>query len=437
MAMKISYPKGFVEERSWILETLFTDFLGIEIEIGEDEESSVYRVLLANGKSIEIDDAFFAGFEDSTSYIKEENIPDEIKWAYHDFFPEGNLPVLYGKPQIIVSSDERCVRCGIDLFAAAFFMLSRWEEAANKNRDAHDRFPANKSLALKGNFIDRPIVNEIAETLWSMLCFLEFEGERKKRKFELIPTHDVDEIMKRTSLKKRLYKAIYSRVNPFVREYIYDTFDWLMDCSEAGGWKSRFYFMGAGKQKVKYDGRYAANDSFIVKTMKKIEQRGHECGFHPGYYTYLDYTRWMREKKRLQRRGRGVLKSGRQHYLRFSVPETWRIWERGGMEEDMSMGYADHEGFCCGTGDAFRVFDCLERRVLDLWERPLIIMDGTLTGKNYRNLDIEASKKVIGYYVEKAKKYRMSLVILFHTNFFHNKPEWVEYYPQLLKESRG
>jgi hypothetical protein len=50
------------------------------------------------------------------------------------------------------------------------------------------------------------------------------------------------------------------------------------------------------------------------------------------------------------------------------------------MVVDSTCGYADKEGFRCGTGDEFSVFNILTRKKLRLKERPLIAMDCSLFG---------------------------------------------------------
>ena len=53
---------------------------------------------------------------------------------------------------------------------------------------------------------------------------------------------------------------------------------------------------------------------------------------------------WKRQKYELEKLlGREVVE-GRQHYLRFKVPETWNIWEENQMKVDSTLGYASQPG---------------------------------------------------------------------------------------------
>jgi hypothetical protein len=137
--------------------------------------------------------------------------------------------------------------------------------------------------------------------------------------------------------------------------------------------------------------------------MIKIESLGHFCGFHPGYHTFNDEIRWISEKKAIEKNLSHDLVMGRQHYLRYSTPETWRIWDKFGMKIDSSLSFASHEGFRAGTGDSFRVFDVIQRQKLNLMEMPLVIMDVTLVGKAYKGLDVDQSVDLIKSYIDIAK----------------------------------
>jgi len=45
-----------------------------------------------------------------------------------------------------------------DIFAASFYLLSRYEEYLPHVRDVHERFTAEQSLAFKYRFLDKPII---------------------------------------------------------------------------------------------------------------------------------------------------------------------------------------------------------------------------------------------------------------------------------------
>ena len=46
-----------------------------------------------------------------------------------------------------------------DIFAASFFLISRYEEYLPHVRDAHERFTAEQSLAFKYRFLEKPVID--------------------------------------------------------------------------------------------------------------------------------------------------------------------------------------------------------------------------------------------------------------------------------------
>jgi len=173
----------------------------------------------------------------------------------------------------------------------------------------------------------------------------------------------------------------------------------------------------------KYDTGYYLNRRMFRVRIKEIRKRGHIIGFHPGYYTFNDPEKWRSEKKLLEEMAHQEVCEGRQHFLRMDVTKTLPIWEENGMEIDSTLGYSDIEGFRCGTGNMFPVFDFLERKQSRLKERPLIIMDGTLL--EHRNYTNEQAAEILDYYISIGKKYKTIITLLFHNSSFHG--EWEGY----------
>lgn len=398
--IKIKIPHNNIAERKYIIDIIFQEFFGLKyyIEIGSQE----YELYLSNKKKLIIQDTFFNKFPNDLEYLHEKNIPKSIK--------------------------------ELDVFAACFFMLTRWEEYVNRKRDKHNRFPAIASLAYREGFLDRPIVNELLEELKQQFLLLDNSLIFKEKTFQLILTHDVDEIYRWNNIKQVLRVMlgdIIKRKNISlalhrIKQYMlietnkiqdpYDTFDWLMDKSEEIGVKSRFYFMSGGI--TQYDNRYKINEKKAKKIIQNIKMRDHFIGIHPSYNAYNNTELLAKEKKVLENIVQKEIVEGREHYLRFEVPKTWQIWEDNGFLLDSTCGYADQEGFRCGTGDTFSVFNILTRKKLALKERPLIFMDDN--HQTYNNLTLEISLKKISKLITYAKKYNMQITFLFHNSIFTN-----------------
>ena len=435
--IKIITPNKFSQEKTYIIDILFKSFLGIDYIINNNDGITDYKIILDNGNNIIIKDHFFSKLAKGDTYLNIKNIPEDIRFSKNQFTVEADISIIYGTDELKVTDDK--IICGIDVFASAFFMLTRWEEYVDKARDIHNRFPASESLAFKNNFMDRPVVNEYVEILWNMLKHLGHKQERKKRNFEIILTHDVDNLhywkyvnipraLAGDIIKRKSLKLAKSRFSEFVSYKLgkskdpYDTFDWLMDLSESVDIKSRFYFMSGGT--THFDNEYSINEKKCLKVINRIKDRGHIIGFHPSYNAYNDSIQWKKEKDDLETVLGFQVKEGRNHYLRFEAPTTWQIWNDNSMEMDCTVGYADREGFRCGTCYEFKPFNFLTRKKLNVKEYPLTIMEGTLAG--YRGLAPCEMKKRIALLKGVTKRYSGKFVLLWHNSSF-NTNEWAGY----------
>ena len=211
--LKIIIPLNNINERKYILDIIFNEFLGLKFELVEDKECKDWIIELENKKVLTIKDTFFNNYSQDLEYLKLDNIPSKIE--------------------------------DLDIFAASFFMLTRWEEYVSKNRDEHDRFPATESLAFKQNFLDRPVVNENVEKLKKMLLNLDNSLFFKEYNYKFTLTHDVDVPFKYYSLKSTIrtlagdllkrgdIKLFFSNLNNFIKSKInykkdpFYTFDFI------------------------------------------------------------------------------------------------------------------------------------------------------------------------------------------------------------------
>jgi len=407
----------------------FKVFLGIEYQVFCKDSVVNYEIQLENGNKFVIEDHFFGKVKNS--YLDKDNIPGKVIYANSSFFPAKNIPVIYGTYKIseYQNNGEKQLISGIDVFGSAFFMLTRWEEYVTQHTDDKDRFLGEFSLAFRNSFLQRPVVNEYVEFLWNVLRSLEINQNRRKRDYELIPTHDVDFLhfpkLSRSDLKNKLrLKGIKERLAKLKHAIFkdpYNTFSYLMARSEEFNTKARFYFVDG---QANHDAQEYLNTKRFHKLTDEIEQRGHIAGFHSGYYAFNSYAKAKEEKKRLEHSLKHTVTEGRQHFLRFKVPYTWKVQEQIGMKVDYTLGYHDHTGFRCGVCYEYPVFDFLERRSMNLWERPLIAMDTTLVF--YNKYSPRQAAKKIQKLVEQVKKYSGQFVLLWH-NTAVNHGRWRKY----------
>jgi hypothetical protein len=151
------------------------------------------------------------------------------------------------------------------------------------------------------------------------------------------------------------------------------------------GVRSSFYFcMTSGRgyhpEEGYWDPSYTEGNPGFSQTLPDLRKRGFEVGLHGSYDSgsYRNPAALVREKERLERIVKGPVFGGRQHYLRFIAPQTWAAYEQAGMLYDSTLGYHDRIGFRAGMAAPFRPFDPRRGAPFDLWELPLMVMDGAL-----------------------------------------------------------
>ncbi len=440
--IQVVLPNNCKAERQYAVSILLEEWLGLPVEIHFEETFFSAEIKLENGNRLLLEDHFFHHFSDGEgNYLRRENLPKAPVFLIkmnNPFLPENDLPLVFGSQKMEISNRE--ITCGADLFASAFFMLTRWEEYVCPDRDIHQRFPAKASIAYRYGFLHRPVVNEYGEMLWNMLIYLGIRQQRKQLQFESIITHDVDypllwntpwspvkkfsgSLLKRRNLKEGLYywknyfQTLRGKANdPF------DTFDYLMSQAEANKCKAHFFFLCGGKHR--FDNPFSFPLPFVRDLIKEVSARGHYIGVHPSYDSYNQPELFRTELQRMENLCGHRITTGRQHFLRFEAPRTWEIWEENQMDWSSTVYYAESAGFRCGTCIPFSVFNFLTRQPYKLKELPLTLMEGTYI--NYQKLSPDKMWEAMENTVKTVKKYRGCFVLLWHNSMI-NLPEWKPY----------
>lgn len=425
--MIISFSSNYKTEKKYITDVLFNSFLSIkyEIEIGNVSD----YIIEVNSKKIILGDVFFAKKETDNTPYSFENIPKCISMLQ---YKRHNIISLFGENKI--SIEKNTITIHSDIFASAFFMLTRWEEKVNLARDRHNRFPASESIAYKHNFLHRPVVNEYVEFLWDILKEAGYKGEQKKREFKLIPTHDIDDlffwrgknILKRISgdlIKRKYIRLAFHNIANYIKSKanhtydLYNTYAYFMKLAENAGSKAVFFFMAGGD--TIYDKRYEIRQAKEI--INDIINKDHIVGIHPSYNAYNSVDLLKEEIQNFANISKKRPANSRNHYLRFEIPKTWQLLDATEIKYDYSMYYSDTEGFRCGTCYEFPVFDIENRKVLNIIEYALIVMDTTLL--KLKQSDVE--ERIIKL-KETVKKYNGNFVFLWH-NSNVNTPETLPY----------
>jgi len=449
--LKVSIPNKCVREQRYILSIMLEDFLGISFCSEIHESDCILISIEGSDVTLSLDTSFF-GLAHS-SWLKSSTMPVlPLNWwdlnsdGIEISQIEGDVPILFGAAGIIKSTNSWHVNA--DLFGGAFFMLSRYEELVGTVLDEHNRFPASASIASKAGFLDRPIVNEYLEILWECIQGLwgeEVTFSRKVRKYRKLVSCDVDHPIDHAGYSlsrtiKRVAARLFRDRNPRLAcndfcNYLFktigsDKYDsylndihWMVSVNKRVGNVVAFYFIPMQTNSV-YEDANSIRSPKIQALIDSLHQSGQEIGIHPGYDTYnneVEFTKSISQFTSvydLSNEGDSGV-GGRQHYLRYGVGVTPRLWEGNGLRYDSSLGYADSAGFRAGSCYEYTMYDLIARRPLKLKQRPLVAMDCAVISKGYEGLGFTSiAMRRFKQLEEICKKYQGDYTLLWHNSFF-------------------
>lgn len=324
---------------------------------------------------------------------------------------------------------------GFDIFSASFFMASRYEEYRKFEADEHGRYTAANSFQQKIGILKRPIINIWVKALKSLLSEKWHLTLSNNRKFEVINTIDVDVAFAYlakgiardiggfgkdlltghlTAAKKRLIAVSGKEKDPL------DTYDYIREVAQQYERESIFFLL-LGDYKKPYDTANNYNSDAFKNMVKHLTQFS-EIGIHPSYFSYLNESKLQKEITRLKALAPVEKIIARKHFLRLSIPDSYRLMEKAGISDDYTMGYADEVGFRAGLCSPFQPFDLLLDRPLNLMVHPFAYMDGTL--KDYMKLSLQKSKQQVQFLKEQVRNVNGEFIGIWHNTSLTNVGEW-------------
>jgi hypothetical protein len=398
MMLHISFPESWRPERYWISEVVLDQFLGLAYELAFDQADTVR--ISAAGKTLTLSDAFFAGG------MKQDGKPQHWTVGASGLdarLSEASVPVLFGAPGFTIDASGHAV-LSLDVFGSAFFMLARYEESVSTERDRHDRFPAEVSLAARLGFLGRPIVDEYVEILWAAMKRLWPGLERKRRVARKLISCDVDlpfdpacasigRLGKRLlgrAVRERSASALLATAGNYwavkrgnqARDPYWQALSWMMDVNDKAGNQVTFNFIPEPTDSA-MDNAPRIDDRRMRELLRTVHARGHLIGIHPGYNTYRHPDAFARsvaalrsamDQEGIRQDGLG----GRHHYLRWNVSTTPQLWAANELSYDSTLSYPTVAGFRTGTCHEYTMYDLVERRPLRLKQRPLVVMENAV-----------------------------------------------------------
>lgn len=421
MKLLILVPK-LTNRLQYIFEVIFKEELGIQYELTTDKDLyiSYEDAKFQYGNAQLIDGTLF---QKSVGILFERDITDQnIKICdYNDskaIFPVFNDNSIFP----------------FDVFAASFYIISRYEEYLPNVRDNHNRFQPQDSILYKMNILEKPVINIWAIELGKIIVERYPQIQLRKKTFKFIPTYDIDAawayknkgIFRTTSafcrdllrldfdeIKRRWSVLRNKRMDPF------DTFDYQIELQKELKLNPLYFILC---------GDYADNDKNISilnsnfqNLIKRIGDYAH-VGIHPSYSSYLKKDIVKKEVSRLSSVLKREITMSRQHFLRLYLPQSYQILIELDILNDYSMGYASQAGFRAGYADTFVFFDLENDIKTKLKIHPFALMDGTM--RDYLQLDTQESFEKAKSLINEVKNVNGTFILLWHNETLSGEKRW-------------
>lgn len=316
-----------------------------------------------------------------------------------------------------------------DLIYNTFFFISRAEEVINKQRDEHGRFAAAYSVLGERNRLMVPTLDEYARLVMKAVG----QPLPPSGFAHIYLTHDIDTIAHYRHLRGALgglWRGEWRQVLRSWRDIEYDpayTFPWLVEQDSRVPLAEKIYFVkhsfGKGYDYPQYNHR--SPDAHRLR--KFLEWNKVTIGWHSSYYGVGSIE--QRSKRRDE------LSVHRSHYLNCSI-ENMRKLVALGITDDYTMGFADQAGFRLQTSRAVLWIDPERMQLTELVLHPLIIMDVTLSSKNYMALDQVEATYVCQQLIDKVRMHNGDLCLLWHNTSINQTDYHKSLYPELLLSLR-
>ncbi len=277
-----------------------------------------------------------------------------------------------------------------DIFSAAFYLLSRYEEYLPNQADAHGRFAAENSLAHRTGFLQQPLIDEWAFAFASELKKVFPTLAFRENHFQVACTIDIDQAFRTKgksnarfiksilgSLLKADIKDLKNKiaVRRLQIDDPFDQYERLEKMHRKINWKAIYFILFAEKNTAK-DINLEITQADFLQRIKRLSHTA-EIGIHPSYQSDQNPEIIQSERFNLSQVIQKNINSSRQHYLKMQIPNTYYDLIKIGILHDYTMGYASQIGFRASTCRPFPFFDLQANQITFLTLHPFCLMDTT------------------------------------------------------------
>lgn len=337
---------------------------------------------------------------------------------------------------------------GFDLFAAVFYLLTRYEEYLPHKKDMYGRYAHENSIAFKENFLHLPLVNIWLEDFKKLLLEKDPSLPIKDLKFSFIPTYDIDIAWSfrnkgfkrnfggilRLFFKGQFRKMAFRiRVIRGKRQDPFDSYEWMDQLHQQFKLHPIYFFLVA-TEKGRYDKNIDVSNEEYQQLVQSISSK-YSIGLHPSWASGDLPSLLTKEKTTLEQITGQTITSSRQHYIRFDLPFTYRKLLALGLFNDYSMGYGSINGFRASVATPYFWYDLKNEEKTKLIVHPFCYMDANSYYE--QKLSAEAALEELMQYYNVVRSVNGTMITIWHNNFLGTGEVfegWREVYQKFISE---
>ena len=335
-----------------------------------------------------------------------------------------------------------------DIFAASFYLLSRYEEYLPHQKDMYGRFAHDNSLAFKERLLNLPLINiwikEFSNVLQSK--FPSFTPINPS--FTFLPTYDIDEaysykhkvwwrsagaavkdLLKGEWQKFSLRRKVLDNKQPDP----FDSYDWMHNLHRQFTLNPRYFFLVPEKI-GKYDRNILPKETALQSILQNHVLK-YKIGVHPSWQSGDDPALIKKEKETIEQIAKTKISTSRQHYIRFTLPETFRQLIEAGIKEDFSMGYGSINGFRASVASPFYWYDLEKEETTNLLLHPFCYMEANSFYE--QKFTPAQALEEMRHYFQQVKNVNGTFISIWHNTFLGTDEKfkgWRETYYQFIRE---
>lgn len=320
-----------------------------------------------------------------------------------------------------------------DIFSAAFYLLSRYEEylPIEDNFDDKGYFKSEKSLAYKEGFLEKPIIDIWATKLEEKLeaFFPEYQVSKEKR-FRCLPIIAVNTPYRYRTysilgnvlrLGKKVVERDWSELKKQIRVLLrieqdpYCNIEKIVELHNRNSLRPLFALRVSNKKWYRRPVYLAYN------TYKKFLCRNYQVALCASGRAVLSATQLKLEQKLLSRIFRMRVVISMSCRSEFSISKYYKNLSNAKIKEDFSMSYPDRIGFRTSTCTPFRIYDLNKEEYYRMDVHSVPVADWSAKKMNIsRDRFIDSTIKIANL----VKNVNGELVIAYHNDTFVDSSIW-------------